>query len=136
MTRRVDSAIEEEQEQEHLPDPIHSTPPLTVGNATKGGYSSRNHSIPLIPMSVANKPILDGLLIFEQPFARVPYENYRKVFRTAQKNIERELGAIQTTSNDISKNARSSSRDPEEAIKSLEGMIDRVEGLKRKVYNP
>ncbi|KAH9177732.1 CTLH/CRA C-terminal to lish motif domain-containing protein [Lactarius sanguifluus] len=58
-------------------------------------------------MSVS-KPNLDGLLIFEQPFARVPYENYRKVFRTAQKNIERELGAIQTASNDLAKNAQSS----------------------------
>ncbi|KAH9006527.1 CTLH/CRA C-terminal to lish motif domain-containing protein [Lactarius hatsudake] len=82
----------------------------------------------------ASKPNLDGLLIFEQPFARVPYENYRKVFRTAQKNIERELGAIQTASNDLAKNAQSSCReDPQGAIRSLEGMIDRVEGLKRKL---
>jgi hypothetical protein len=76
---------------------------------------------------------LDGLLIFEQPFARVPYENYRKVFRTAQKNIERELGAIQTTANDLAINPQISSQDPQEAINSL---ISRVEGLKRKVTLP
>ncbi|KAH9989658.1 CTLH/CRA C-terminal to lish motif domain-containing protein [Russula vinacea] len=81
----------------------------------------------------SSRPTMDGLLIFEQPFARVPYENYRKVFRTAQKNIERELGAIQTISNDLAKNAHSSCEDPQEAIKSLEGMIGRVEGLKRKL---
>ncbi|KAH9042546.1 CTLH/CRA C-terminal to lish motif domain-containing protein [Lactarius pseudohatsudake] len=82
----------------------------------------------------ASKPNLDGLLIFEQPFARVPYENYRKVFRTAQKNIERELGAIQTASNDLAKNAQSfCQEDPQGVIRSLENMIDRVEGLKRKL---
>lgn len=66
-------------------------------------------------------------------FCQVPYENYRKVFRSAQKNIERELGAIQTISNDLAKNAHDSCQDPQEAIQSLEGMIGRVEGLKRKV---
>ena len=49
---------------------------LTVGNATdsaKSDSSSRNHSIPLLRDNLmsANKPNLDGLLIFEQPFARV-----------------------------------------------------------------
>ena len=99
--------------------------------------------------TATSKPGLDGTLIFEQPFARVrprsplwflslkpcqvPYENYRKVFRSAQKNIERELGAIQTISNDLAKDAHNSSQDSQEAIKSLEGMIGRVEGLKRKV---
>ena len=63
----------------------------------------------------------------------MPYENYRKVFRTAQKNIERELGAIQSSSNELAKNAQNSCQDPQEAIKSLEGMIGKVEGLKRKV---
>jgi hypothetical protein len=47
--------------------------------------------------------------------------------------MERELGAIQTASNDLAKNAQISSQTPEEAIKSLEGIISRVEGLKRKV---
>ncbi|KAI9509052.1 CTLH/CRA C-terminal to lish motif domain-containing protein [Russula earlei] len=81
----------------------------------------------------SNRVNLDGLLIFEQPFARVPYENYRKVFRAAQKNIERELGAIQAASNDLGRNAQNVCKDTQEAIKSLEGMIGRVESLKRKV---
>ena len=138
---------------------------VLMGHEEELSYSSRSveqvnlqvhhyHvSIPLLSESMAttasSKPGLDGLLIFEQPFARVglvpvflylplnpcqvPYENYRKVFRSAQKNIERELGAIQTISNDLAKNAHNSSQDPQEAIKSLEGMIGRVEGLKRKV---
>ncbi|KAI0261599.1 CTLH/CRA C-terminal to lish motif domain-containing protein [Gloeopeniophorella convolvens] len=81
----------------------------------------------------ASKLNLDGVLLFEQPFARVPYENYRKVFRTTQKNIERELGAVQTASNELANSARSSSQSPHDAVKSLETMIGRVEGLKRKL---
>ena len=92
-------------------------------------------------------------MLFEQPFARVsvlrhlcrgsgveqrpvdvvlvqvPYENYRKVFRASQKAIEKEMGAVQNAANDLSQ------RDPEpdDAVKAIEGMISRVEGLKRKV---
>ncbi|EIM89151.1 uncharacterized protein STEHIDRAFT_119889 [Stereum hirsutum FP-91666 SS1] len=80
-----------------------------------------------------NKLNMEGILLLEQPFARVPYENYRKVFRTSQKNIERELGAVQSASNDLVKKAKSGSQDPQEAIKTLEGMIGRVENLKRKL---
>ncbi|THH21131.1 hypothetical protein EW146_g331 [Bondarzewia mesenterica] len=76
---------------------------------------------------------MEGILLFEQPFARVPYENYRKVFRTSQKNIERELGAVQSTSNDLSKRVSTETLDEQEAIKSVETMIGRVDNLKRKL---
>jgi len=72
-------------------------------------------------------------MLFEQPFARVPYENYRKVFRATQKNIERELGAVQTAANDLSKRSKSGIQTPQDAAKSIDGMIGRVENLKRKV---
>ncbi|KAI0729866.1 CTLH/CRA C-terminal to lish motif domain-containing protein [Fomitopsis betulina] len=75
----------------------------------------------------------EGVLLFEQPFARVPYENYRKVFRTSQKSIEKELGAVQTAANDIAERAKSSGSDTDEAIKAVEGMGTRVENLKRKL---
>jgi len=77
---------------------------------------------------------IDGIMLFEQPFARVPYENYRKVFRTMQKNIERELGAVQTAANDLGKRTKSGSQTPQDAAKSIDGMIGRVENLKRKTY--
>ena len=60
---------------------------------------------------------------------QVPYENYRKVFRTSQKNIEREMGAVQNTANDLAKREP----DPDATLKAIDGMISRVEGLKRKV---
>lgn len=65
---------------------------------------------------------------------QVPYENYRKVFRTSQKNIEKELGAVQTAANDIAERAKSGISDTDDAIDAVEGMIARVENLKRKVW--
>ncbi|KAG5643634.1 hypothetical protein DXG03_000560 [Asterophora parasitica] len=75
----------------------------------------------------------EGVLLFEQPFARVPYENYRKVFRTSQKNVERELGWVQVTSTALAEREAKGTLDKDEALNSIEGMIDRVESLKRKL---
>ncbi|KAH7907290.1 CTLH/CRA C-terminal to lish motif domain-containing protein [Hygrophoropsis aurantiaca] len=76
---------------------------------------------------------IDGVMLFEQPFARVPYENYRKVFRASQRNIERELGNVQTTSNDLLKRCKSNEDNAEDTAKAIDGMIGRVENLKRKL---
>jgi len=91
---------------------------------------------------------VDGIMLFEQPFARVglyprlyrtlvtdgflkiPCENYRRIFRLSQKNIERELGAVQTASKDLAKSAQDINK--EDAAKSVDGMITRIENLKRK----
>ncbi|THH11950.1 hypothetical protein EW145_g357 [Phellinidium pouzarii] len=81
---------------------------------------------------MSNKVNVDGALLFEQPFARVPYEAYRKVFRTSQRYIERELGAVQITSGELAKQAKAN-YDPSSALNSIDSMIGRVEGLKRKL---
>jgi len=80
-----------------------------------------------------NKLNVDGILLLEQPFVRVPYENYRKVFRTSQRNVEKEFGPLQNTSNDLLNRAKAGTLSGEEALKSIEGMIGRVESLKRKL---
>ncbi|KAH0826629.1 hypothetical protein J3R83DRAFT_4995 [Lanmaoa asiatica] len=80
-----------------------------------------------------NKVNVDGIMLFEQPFARVPYENYRKVFRASQRNIERELGNVQTTSNELQKRTKGNEVNLEDAATAVDGMIARVENLKRKV---
>ncbi|KAF8348744.1 macrophage erythroblast attacher isoform 1 [Amanita rubescens] len=54
---------------------------------------------------MANKVNSDGMFLLEQPFARVPYENYRKIFRTSQKYIEKDFGTIQTTLVDLQETA-------------------------------
>lgn len=76
---------------------------------------------------------IDGIMLFEQPFARVPYENYRKVFRSNQRTIERELGMIRDVSNELDKRAKAGTQSPEDAAKSIDSMITRIENLKRKV---
>jgi macrophage erythroblast attacher len=65
--------------------------------------------------------------------SQVPYENYRKVFRTTQKNIERELVPVQTTCNDLAKQVKAGETSLDDAAKTIEGMIGKVENLKRKV---
>jgi len=100
---------------------------------------------------MGSKLNIEGIMLFEQPFTRVrlpklgvlsmelndvpqvPYENYRKVFRTSQKNIERELGGVQSASNELLSSASTGILSPEDAIKSIDTMIGKVENLKRKV---
>lgn len=62
----------------------------------------------------------------------MPYETLRKHFRNSQKQIEREFGVIQSASADLAKPGPAD-RDPVEAAKAVDGMIARVEGLKKKV---
>ena len=50
------------------------------------------------------------------------------MFRTAQKNIERELGAVRSVAKDVTNASH-----PQEAINLVDIMIGRVENLKRKV---
>ncbi|KIJ61640.1 hypothetical protein HYDPIDRAFT_115817 [Hydnomerulius pinastri MD-312] len=80
-----------------------------------------------------NKVNVEGVMLFEQPFARVPYENYRKVFRASQRNIERELGNAQTASIELHKRTKGNEVNLEDAAKTVDGMIARVENLKRKL---
>ncbi|KLO05660.1 hypothetical protein SCHPADRAFT_839102 [Schizopora paradoxa] len=82
---------------------------------------------------MSSKVNVEGALLFEQPFARVPYESYRKVFRTSQKYIERDFGTIQTSSNELSTNAKKSDYQPEAALASIDNIIGKVENLKRKL---
>ncbi|KAJ7792959.1 hypothetical protein B0H14DRAFT_3094099 [Mycena olivaceomarginata] len=82
---------------------------------------------------MANKLNVDGILLFEQPFARVPYENYRKVFRTTQRHVERDLKTVQVTATDLAKQSSSTGVDSEAAVQSIDAMISTVENLKRKL---
>ncbi|KAK7049249.1 GID complex subunit containing RING finger motif [Paramarasmius palmivorus] len=63
----------------------------------------------------------------------VPYENYRKVFRTTQKQTEREYGAIQTAASDATKRISSGQASKEDVVASIDGMVNRVNNLKRKL---
>ncbi|KIK68605.1 hypothetical protein GYMLUDRAFT_68454 [Collybiopsis luxurians FD-317 M1] len=82
---------------------------------------------------MASKVDVEGVFLFEQPFARVPYENYRKVFRTSQKHVEREYTAIQTSANEIPISLRAGNPNATEIAAVIDGMIGRVVTLKRKL---
>ncbi|KAK7462882.1 GID complex subunit containing RING finger motif [Stygiomarasmius scandens] len=82
---------------------------------------------------MANKLDIESTLLFEQPFAKVPYENYRKVFRTSAKHIEREFNAVQNTSKDISSRFKSENASNEDLVSSIDNMIGRMQTLKRKL---
>lgn len=66
---------------------------------------------------------------------QVPYENYRKVFRTSQKYIEKELGSVQSSASELAKRAQATNGEtpPEESVKAIDAMMNRIETLKRKV---
>jgi macrophage erythroblast attacher len=53
----------------------------------------------------------------------------------SQKNIERELGAVQASANELAKRGKAGgdSLNKQDAVKAIDGMIGRVENLKRKV---
>ncbi|CAE6457085.1 unnamed protein product [Rhizoctonia solani] len=65
---------------------------------------------------------------------KVPYETLRKHFRNSQKHIEREFGAIQSASAELAK-PRLDDRDSVETAKVLDGIITRVEGLKKRLLD-
>ncbi|KAF8738982.1 C-terminal LisH motif, partial [Rhizoctonia solani] len=81
-----------------------------------------------------NKVNIEGTILFEQPLLRVPHETLRKHFRNSQKHIEREFGAIQSASAELAK-PRLGDRDPVETAKVLDGVIARVEGLKKRLLD-
>ncbi|OCL05024.1 protein fyv10 [Glonium stellatum] len=71
-------------------------------------------------------------LLLDQPLLRMPYELSRKNFKTAQRYVERErefvLTALKTTAN-----AAMSSPNSSDPLGSLDSMISRMQGLKRKL---
>jgi len=81
-----------------------------------------------------SKVNLEGVMLFEQPFARVPFENYRKVFRTTQRQFDKDFSAMQTTANDLVERSKNGGEvGKEDAAQSIDAMITRVENLKRKL---
>ena len=68
----------------------------------------------------------------DQPLLRLPHEVARKNFKTVQKHVEREnkdvISALKSTAN-----ASLAGQDASKTVASLENMINRMQGLKRKM---
>lgn len=106
------------------------------------------------PVMTTSSKLPEGLYMFEQPFLRVilsfyfvyinvdisvyhgwrltkaPYESVRRQFRATQKHVERDMGALKNSSKELSKKPNMTSQD---AIKALDAMIAKVDGLNKKV---
>lgn len=70
-----------------------------------------------------------------QHFFQVPYEILNKKFRTAQKNIDREVSHVQSATLDLEKELSKSMPNMTDITKILGGVVDKLNILKRKVGN-
>ncbi|KAK6541503.1 GID complex subunit containing RING finger motif [Orbilia ellipsospora] len=68
-------------------------------------------------------------LLLDQPLLRLPHEVLRKIFKTSQKYVEQDAKRI----TDLAKDAASKSDSPEASLATLNTMITRIQGLKRKM---
>ncbi|KAH6917944.1 macrophage erythroblast attacher isoform 1 [Coprinopsis sp. MPI-PUGE-AT-0042] len=84
---------------------------------------------------MATKLNTEGLLLLEQPFVRVPFENYRKVFRISQRNIEKDLGNVQNSASDLASTIQLGEEGREAYITALDNMSSKVDALKQKLFN-
>lgn len=74
-----------------------------------------------------------GTNIQDEPLLRLPHEMLRKTFKTAQKHFEREQGVVVAAVRDAARAAAGGDSSAEDSIKSLEAVIQRMQGYKRKV---
>jgi macrophage erythroblast attacher len=64
---------------------------------------------------------------------RLPHELLRKNFKTAQRLVERERDATLASLRDAANASMTGNENPESTLENLDGMINRLKGLKRKL---
>ncbi|TKY85567.1 hypothetical protein EX895_005729 [Sporisorium graminicola] len=113
---------------------------MTVDNATANATATGESSTAALAQTPSNAPNLDGILLLEAPFAKVPFDELRRQQKTQQRLIERELLFASTTFNEVSKtlsppssSAASATTTAGEVEKSLDAVLGRLKGLKRKL---
>ncbi|KAE8217464.1 hypothetical protein CF319_g8455 [Tilletia indica] len=78
----------------------------------------------------APAPALDAILLLEQPFAHLPYDQLSALLRTQQRLLTRELDLAQASLLDLASTRRS---DPNTAAEQLDTSIKRLKALKRRL---
>ncbi|KAJ4333305.1 GID complex subunit containing RING finger motif [Didymella glomerata] len=73
-------------------------------------------------------------LLLDQPLLRMPYELSRRNFKNAQRLIEHSTTSF-TSSLQSTTKAASKTDDPAQTLESLDAMITKMQGLKRKLSN-
>ncbi|KAF3938670.1 hypothetical protein ABW19_dt0206195 [Dactylella cylindrospora] len=72
-------------------------------------------------------------LLLDQPLLRLPHEVLRKVFKTSQKYVEQDTKKLADLCKDATTKSASGLASPEQSLESLNAMITRIQGLKRKM---
>ncbi|KAK2765915.1 GID complex subunit containing RING finger motif [Arachnomyces sp. PD_36] len=72
-------------------------------------------------------------LLLDQPLLRLPHELARRNFKSVQRAVEREKEYVLPTLKETANASLSGNQDPEQTLASLDAMISRMQGLKRKM---
>ncbi|KAI9830983.1 MAG: GID complex subunit containing RING finger motif [Phylliscum demangeonii] len=75
----------------------------------------------------------DSHLLLDQSILRLPLELMRKNFRLCQRAVEREREQVMATLRTTANESMSGARTPHETLGALDGMMQRMQGLKRKL---
>ncbi|KAL1957106.1 hypothetical protein VTO42DRAFT_6364 [Malbranchea cinnamomea] len=75
----------------------------------------------------------DGHLLLDQPLLRVPHELARRNFKSVQRIVEREKEHILPALKQTANASLSGNQNVEQTLASLDSMISRMQGLKRKM---
>ncbi|KAK6843708.1 hypothetical protein PG987_004568 [Apiospora arundinis] len=72
-------------------------------------------------------------LLLDQPLLRLPFELLRKNFRSAHFEVERDGSFVKNTLKDTATSAMNGKASPDDVLKSLDSMLARMQGVKRKL---
>ncbi|KAL1878810.1 hypothetical protein VTK73DRAFT_7463 [Phialemonium thermophilum] len=72
-------------------------------------------------------------LLLDQPLLRLPYELLRKNFRSAHWTFEKDSSTVKTLLKDAATGSLNGNNSPEDVLKSLDSMLAKMRGLKRKL---
>ena len=90
----------------------------------------------VIPPALEMPSTMSDVTAIEHPTLKVPYEILNKKFRSAQKNIDREVSHVQNAVSDLEKACKpSSSVTVGEISNLLSGVIEQLTVLKRKAHD-
>ncbi|KAL4883100.1 CTLH/CRA C-terminal to lish motif domain-containing protein [Aspergillus karnatakaensis] len=74
-------------------------------------------------------------LLLDQPLLRLPHELARRNLKSVQRIVEREKEYVLPALKEAAKASMSKNQSPDQALATLDAMISRMQGLKRKMEN-
>ncbi|KAI9864535.1 MAG: GID complex subunit containing RING finger motif [Trichoglossum hirsutum] len=83
--------------------------------------------------STTTKLNAESHLLLDQPLLRLPHELLRKNFKASQRHVEREREAVLASLRTTANSALADEATPPQTLASLDTMITRMQGLKRKL---